>query len=211
MKFKIAPRYYLTNSQLFNKINMQMKQPLKMVIVLSFILCFFNLMNSQPEKGRFIQASIGLGSSFALDESEVYGSGFYAQGEYIFGFTKWFGVRPYAGFIVTDTDENEKYIGQEYAASSAAFLIGAKFRLAAPIPYVAPFVETGIGASLGSFKTITPFTNKEKSGIIPHIPLTLGLAIGKRHRLELALCYYFHTTAEHATGIAAIGYTFPLN
>jgi len=89
-------------------------------------------------------------------------------------------------------------------------MLGAKVRLAAPIPYVAPFFETGVGMSVGSFRTYTEFTNEKKSGALLHIPFTVGLAIGRRHNYELKFIYYYHEAAEQVSGAAALGLTFPL-
>jgi hypothetical protein len=66
-----------------------------------FTMSFSNIAIAQPQKGEFINASVGLGFSAPYDNVDVIGSGFYAQGEYVLGITKWFGVRPYAGFMIT--------------------------------------------------------------------------------------------------------------
>ena len=125
-------------------------------LILIFTLFFSNQANAQTE-GRFIKASIGFGSSTSDYEEEnpevIDGFGFYTQGEYIIGLTRWFSVRPYAGAIFTSTDDDKIKNPQGYKVETNAFLLGTKVRLCAPIPWVAPFIETGIGASIGSFKT----------------------------------------------------------
>jgi hypothetical protein len=90
-------------------------------------------------------------------------------------------------------------------------MVGAKFRLAAPIPYVAPFLESGIGMSVGSFETYTKYTSVSKNGILLHIPMAFGLAVGRRHNYEIKFTYYFTPAAEQFSGAAAFGFSIPLN
>jgi hypothetical protein len=116
-------------------------------------LLFTCLVFAQPRKGEFINASVGIGLCAPYDESEVTGSGFYAQAEYVWAPRTWFGVRPYAGVVIAsgESDPKDVPVGVKEYIKSNAFLLGAKVRVAAPIPYVAPFIETGIGMSIGSF------------------------------------------------------------
>jgi len=178
------------------------------IALLLFAVLFSNLSNAQPQKGKSIKASIGLGLSAPYDDVDLSGSGFYAQGEYVIGITRWFGVRPYAGIIFTSADKNENLPG--YKVTSDAFLFGGKARVIAPIPYVAPYFELGVGGSIGSFETYTPFTNIKKNGFLMHIPFSLGLALGRQHSVELEFTYYFHPEVEQFSGAAAIGLSFPL-
>lgn len=178
------------------------------ITVVLFTLTLPNLAHAQPNVGKSIKASIGLGLSAPFDEVDLTGSGFYAQGEYVLGITKWFGVRPYAGVVFTSPDENTNLPG--YRVTSDAFLFGGKVRIVAPIPYVAPYFELGVGASIGSFETYTPFTYIKKNGFLMHIPMSFGLAVGKKHSVELEFTYYYHPEAEQFSGAAAIGFTFPI-
>ncbi|KKK61918.1 hypothetical protein LCGC14_3009540 [marine sediment metagenome] len=147
-----------------------------------FIIFFANFAKVQPHQGKSIDVAIGYGISTPYENVDIYGSGFFAQGEYVLGLTRWFGLRPYAGFIITSADENDDYIA-DYKATSKAFLLGGKFRIAAPIPWVAPYLEAGVGASLGKFETYTPYVDIEKSGLLVHIPFTLGLALGPENNV----------------------------
>jgi hypothetical protein len=169
------------------------------------------IISAQPKKGKFIKASVGLAQSYPYNNIDIYGTGFYAQGEYVIGLKTWFGLRPYAGVLFTSSEDNQvpNYAGIVDVTTNA-FLLGIKARIAAPIPYVAPYIESGFGASIGSFTNITPSNNFDKNGIIAHIPLTLGLAIGKKHSLEIEFSYYFHNSVEQINGAFAVGYTFPL-
>ncbi|MFI0428405.1 hypothetical protein [Mariniflexile sp. HMF6888] len=173
---------------------------------------FSNISNAQPKKGEFIQASIGLGMSAPYEEYNIMGTGFYAQVEYVYAFKKWLGVRPYAGFISTTPSESGTDTSlSEYRVTSKAFLLGGKARICAPIPWVAPYFELGIGLSAGSFETYTPIDNKKESGVLMHIPVTLGLALGKENGVEVAFTYYFHPEINQFSGAAAIGLSFPIN
>lgn len=166
---------------------------------------------AQPQTGQFLNASIGLGITAPYDDFDMTGNGFYAQGEYVFGLASWFGVRPYAGVVIASGDKQLAEGTPVYNIKTNAFVIGAKARIAAPIPYVAPFFESGIGMSVGSFETYTPETNIKKSGIIHHIPVTLGLALGRQHNIELKLTYYYHPAADQFAGAFAAGFSFPMD
>lgn len=109
-------------------------------------------------KEKSIDVSIGFGVSAPYDDDDVTGSGFYLQGEYVLTITKWIDIRSYAGLILTSADENEQN-PPEYKSTANAFLIGGKTRITAPIPWVAPYIEFGIGASFGSFETVTALPN----------------------------------------------------
>ena len=171
-----------------------------------FILFISNTLKAQPQKGEFIKASIGSGFSAPYDNTNLMGTGFYVQGEYIFAPKKWFGLRPYAGYISTNTNNN-----QGYKVDSKSFLIGGKARVVAPIPWFAPYFELGVGASIGSFETYTPSTYIKKNGIITHIPFSIGVALGRKHNFDLAFTYYYQNAVEQFSGATAIGFTFPIN
>ena len=108
------------------------------------------------------------------------------------------------GKDLNDNPTNEK-------AETKAFLLGGKVRVRAPIPWVAPYVEIGIGTSIGKFETLTAFDNIDKSGIIYHIPFSIGLELGKNNNVDLGFTYYFQPSVEQYVGAIAVGITFPLN
>lgn len=183
-------------------------------LILIFLLFFSNQATAQTE-GRFIKASIGFGSSTSDYKEEnpevIDGFGFYIQGEYIIGLTRWFSVRPYAGAIFTSTDEDKIKNPQGYKVETNAFLLGTKVRLCAPIPWVAPFIETGIGASIGSFKTYTNYVNEKKSGVVAHIPIGVGLALGPKNNIEIGVSFYSNLSIKQSFGGFTAGYSFPLD
>ena len=170
----------------------------------------FNSIYAQPKEGEFIDISAGIGLCAPNDDSNISGSGFYAQAEYVWSPLSWFGVRPYAGLILASGESEEGEVPQFRLKSNAA-LLGAKIRLAAPIPYIAPFIECGVGLSAGSFETYTQDIDIKKSGILLHIPVTLGLALGRKHSVEVKFTYYFHESVEQFSGAAAVGFSFPIN
>ncbi|WP_026712368.1 hypothetical protein [Flavobacterium daejeonense] len=183
-----------------------------LLLIILFNLFLSNSVNAQPKKGEYINTSIGLGLSTSYYEEEGTGTGFYAQAEYAKGITKWIGVRSYAGILLTSGDKtNENGDPTEYRISSKAFSLGGKIRVAAPIPYVAPFIESGIGVSIGSFQTYTPSTNLKKNGVLMHIPFSLGLAVGRKHSVDIALSYYFYPSMKQISGAFAAGVSIPIN
>ena len=178
-------------------------------IGLLFFVAFIPSMKAQIKEGKFIGASAGLGLGAPLDETDIAGVGFYAQAEYILNLNKWFGIRPYAGFVIA-SGSSEKQELKEYNVKSNAFLAGVKLRIVAPIPYVAPFVELGIGGSLGSFETYTPLTDVSKSGVLLHVPYAFGFAVGKNHSVDIKFTYYHHPDVEQFSGAFAAAINFPL-
>lgn len=180
------------------------------VILLFFFILSSNNTNAQTERGEFINTSIGIGMITPDDETDIIGSGFYAQGEYVYNVLSWFGFRPYAG-VVFASGESDVVGMEQYEVKQNAFLLGAKARITAPIPYVAPFFESGIGMSAGEFRTYTPYVDIDKKGLQLHVPVVFGLAIGRKHNYELKFVYYFHQNVEQASGATSIGFSFPIN
>ncbi len=169
--------------------------------------------DDSSQKKQAIKASVGYGISVPYDDSvDFNGQGFFAQAEYVYTIKEWFDIRPYAGFIFTSSNENAVNAFQRsYTADMSAFLLGGKVRLKAPIPWVAPFVEVGGGMSVGTFETITNDTDRKESGLLFHIPVSLGLAIGRNHKIEIAFTYFYHNAINQFAGAATVGITFPLN
>ena len=188
-------------------------------LIIIFTFSFFSSTIAQTT-GKSIKASIGYGSSSSYyiedygsqEEVDVMGGGLYLQGEYIIGIKSWFSVRPYAGFIFESVEKNQNVQNQpQYKVTTNAFIVGGKVRFCAPIPWVAPFVEGGLGASAGKFETFTPNVNFNKSDVLLHIPFGIGLAVGRNHSFEIGISGYFHPAAKQSTGVFAVGYSFPLD
>lgn len=170
------------------------------------------LVKAQFIKEKSINAQIGLGLSTPNNSVDrIVNNGFFAQGEFVLKVTSWFEIRPYAGLILTnsngkDLDDNPT----DKKAESKAFLLGGKTRVRAPIPWIAPYVELGIGTSIGKFETLTSFDTVDKSGIIYHIPFSFGLELGPNNNVDLGFMYYFQPSVKQYIGAFALGITFPL-
>ncbi|HSJ68506.1 MAG TPA: hypothetical protein VK921_12555 [Anditalea sp.] len=184
---------------------------MKKILVLLVTMLAVTQVKAQFIKERSIDVSIGLGLSAPYDEYDITGTGFYAQGEYVLSLNKWVDIRPYAGLILTkmSKDDSEQMVAG-YKSTANAFLFGGKTRITAPIPWVAPYFEIGVGGSIGTFETFTPYTSIDESGLFLHIPFTIGLELGPRHNVNLEFTYYFHNSLEQFAGAAAFGLSFPL-
>jgi len=123
----------------------------------------------------------------------------------------WIEFRPYAGFIFTNSNgKNFQDEPTDEKAESKTVLLGGKARVRAPIPWVAPYAEIGIGASIGKFETFTGYSNFDKSGIIYHIPFSFGVELGRNNNVDLGFVYYFQPSVEQYVGAFAVGVTIPL-
>ncbi|WP_282067896.1 hypothetical protein [Olleya namhaensis] len=186
---------------------------MKKNLIVLLILLTSTIANAQFIKEKSINAQIGYGFTFPYDSTEDFGDdGFFAQSELVLKITNWVDFRPYAGFIITnsngkDLDGNPT----NQIAESQAFLLGAKSRIRIPIPYVAPYAEVGIGTSIGKFRTLTRFYNFDKTGIIYHIPFSLGLELGRKHNVDISFTYFYQPSVKQYVGAFAAGLTFPLN
>ncbi|EPR72105.1 hypothetical protein ADIWIN_2944 [Winogradskyella psychrotolerans RS-3] len=133
------------------------------------------------------------------------------QGEFVLKVSSWFELRPYAGVIITNSNgEDLNNNPTDEIAESKAFLLGGKARLRAPIPWVAPYLELGIGTSIGKFQTFTYYDDIDKGGIIYHIPFAIGLELGKNNNVDVGFTYYFQPSVKQFVGAMAVGITIPL-
>jgi hypothetical protein len=185
---------------------------MKKTLIILIVVLASNLAEAQFIKNKSINAQIGYGMSSPYNSvAEIANDGFFMQGEYVLTVASWFELRPYAGLILTSSngkDMNDNPTDEK--AESKAFLVGGKARVRAPIPWVAPYVEIGVGGSIGKFETFTAFTNVNKNGFVYHIPFTFGLELGRNNDVDLSFCYYFQPTVEQFVGAFAIGISIPL-
>ncbi len=181
-------------------------------ILLVLMGLFSNILHAQFIKKKSINAQIGLGLSAPYNgDEDVADRGFYGQGELVLKAASWVEFRPYLGFIFTKSngkDLNDNPTDEK--AESTAALIGGKVRLRAPIPYVGPFIELGFGASIGKFETFSFVDDINKSGIIYHIPITIGLELGRKNSVDVAFTYYYQPSVQQFVGAFAVGIEFPL-
>lgn len=182
------------------------------IIILLIIILNSNVAEAQFIKEKSLNVQIGYGLSAPNNSVDgVVDTGFFVQGELVLKVASWVEIRPYAGFILTNSngkDLNDNPTDEK--AESKAVLLGGKVRVRAPIPWVAPYVEIGVGTSIGKFETFTAFDDIDKSGIIYHIPFSLGLELGRNNSVDLGLAYYFQPSVEQYAGAFAVGITFPL-
>ncbi|MDO1502518.1 hypothetical protein Q2T40_20475 [Winogradskyella maritima] len=185
---------------------------MKNIIKLLFITLSINISSAQFVKEKAIKASIGYGQSAPYEDIDVTGSGFYAQGELVLTVTSWIDFRPYAGVLFTKPDEQENpEIDPSFKSTANAFMTGVKTRLRAPVPWVAPYFEFGAGLSVGSFETITANVNIDKSGVLFHVPISIGLEIGRNHNFDFGITFNYHNAAQQFSGATLIGLTFPID
>lgn len=185
---------------------------MKQRILFLFVLLTGTYGMAQTIQQKAIDISIGYGLSAPYDDVDVTGDGFYLQGEFVLVFNKWLDLRPYAGLILVKTFTGDDSIsGPGFRSDAEAGLLGAKARFKAPIPWVSPYLEAGIGTSIGTFVTFTQFTDLRESGLLYHIPFSLGLELGPKHNFDFAFTYYFHPSVEQFAGAVAVGISIPLN
>lgn len=168
--------------------------------------------NAQSDYKKAINAQIGYGLSSPYESTDdITDSGFFIQGEYVITYKSWLELKPYIGLITTNSDGKDLNDNPtDEKAVTKAFLIGGKIRVRAPLRWVAPYAEVGIGASVGKFETFTSTIDIEKSGLIYHIPVAFGLELGRNNNFDFGFTYYFQPTVKQFAGAIAIGITFPL-
>lgn len=185
---------------------------MKSLFITSICTLILSTATAQFIKEQSLGVQIGFGLSTPYySTTSVVDDGFFAQGELIMKVKNWLELRPYAGVILTnsdglDLDDNPT----DEKATSKAFLMGGKLRLRAPIPYFAPYIEGGIGTSIGSFETVDRLGTIDKSGIIYHVPFSIGVELGKMGKVDIRLSYFFQPSVEQYAGAAAIGVEFTL-
>ncbi len=166
---------------------------------------------TEPAIPRYLMVSLGVGLSDQYATHHGSGTGFYAEGEYALEVASWFMPRAYAGLLLTFPDRGScDGSGAPCDVSTKIGFAGGKIRLLAPIPYVAPFIELGLGLSVGVLTTRTPEEDDGSVNLAYNIPVTLGLALGKDHGVEVALAYLVHPAAKQVDGALALSLAFPL-
>jgi len=158
---------------------------------------------------RWIVVSAGYGLSIASDESDrtAGASGVYGEAEYIFVANTWISLRPYAGLLLTFPDRSSCANGVTPCDISAKIgFAGGKLRLTIPIPYVSPFAELGVGATVGSISSQDAARDETFAGVTYHIPYALGLSFGDKAKIDVALQFLSHPEQHEFAGALALSY-----
>lgn len=137
------------------------------------------------------------------------GQGGFAQAEYVFRPYSAVSPRLYAGALVTFPERDSCGTPSLCDVEAQIAFLGAKLRLMAPIPYVGPYLELGLGMSVGNVRTLDgPMLDETSRGVTFHVPLAIGVAIGRHHEYDFAFSYLFHLDIQHVGGAVAFGFGF---
>jgi hypothetical protein len=116
------------------------------------------------------------------------GNGALLEGVYVFHRDSWLTPRLYAGLLATSKHATCQSFTQPCEVSTAFVHGGARVRLEAPIPWVAPFLEAGLGLAAGRRTTrIGAELDASGGGLTYTVPFGFGLAVGKRHQYQLGI------------------------
>lgn len=161
------------------------------------------------------QVSGGLGGSFTSARHDGVGVGGALLLERAVAPGHWTAPQLYVGGFLSRADAGSCSNGDEpCAVSSRVAVAGAKVRVLAPIPVVAPFFEVGGGLSIGSVESRVGGDNSAvpldevRSGIMFHIPVSVGLAFGARRQHDLSFDYFAYPGLDHVAGTISVGVGF---
>lgn len=161
----------------------------------------------------------GLGLTFTSDSSrdrsgdgaqDGRGEGGFAEVEYVFRPGSVFSPRLYGGLLVTFPQHDSCHIQPACDVEAQIGFMGAKLRVMAPIPWFGPYIELGLGLSAGEMRTLDGPIDETSSGVVPHIPVALGIALGRRNQYDFAFSYLFHPGPRQVGGAVAFGFGFPI-
>lgn len=175
---------------------------------------------AQPHLGYSLQPSFGLAfsSSYAERDREhdaPGGFGPWLGFDVAYGMTSFAGVRAYSAWInAKPTDDEDEHATCARAAvdcevSARGVLLGTAIRLVAPIPWFAPFIEIGVGGSLGRFRTET-LTRRIRRTFAVHSDLGLGVALGPGHNVEIAVRMFTLAPLQQIIGFLGASLSIPL-
>jgi hypothetical protein len=139
------------------------------------------------------------------------GTGASVEGVYLFRRNSWLTPRLYAGLVVTPTSSTCLSFTQPCDVHAAFVHGGGRVRLEAPIRWVAPFLEVGLGLAVGSHTTrVAAELDSSGFGVTYTVPVSFGLAMGQRHQYTAAIAASYlpgwHLTAAGFT----VGFGFAL-
>jgi hypothetical protein len=157
--------------------------------------------------------SVMAGVGLVAPESSVNGIGSGAIGgaEYAYQALHWVAPRSYAGVLFAGPGGGCDRGVDPCELSAEILFAGAKGRLMAPIPYVGPFFEVGLGASAGKLSTrIGADVDTTMSGVDYHVPVGLGIGFGPTHEVQVSFQYLFHPRADVVAGGVVLAYAVVL-
>jgi len=166
---------------------------------------------AESDHGLVVAGGLGLASPTRQDGHDVAGrgAGGYGAVEYVYGPGEWVTPRLYTGVLLTAADAGCGVGVSPCDVSARIFFLGGKVRLMIPLPYVAPFVEAGLGASAGTISTRSGrLVDVTGGGLMYHLPFAVGLALGARHQYAIAFQYLFHPEQHQVNGAVALGFGF---
>lgn len=167
---------------------------------------------ARAESPHVVNVMGGLGFVFADSGEQGFGSGYFAAAEYAYSRIEAITPRAYAGVLGASPDHDCDRGVAPCELAAHIFFFGGKLRLLAPLPYVAPFIEVGFGASAGTLHTrIGSAVDKTVTGITPHVPVAVGLGFGARHEWQVSFQYLLHGKADQVGAGFVLAYAFPVS
>jgi len=179
------------------------------LLVLGFLVRPAAAEDASASDGHRVDIFVGLGISFPSDSTRTGdGKGAFLEGAYVFWPHSAVTPRLYGGLLATTPDRKTCSAVPCDVEAQIAFA-GAKVRVMAPIPWVAPYLELGLGVSAGHLRTLDGTMIDTKTwGLTWHYPIALGVAFGVRHQYDVSFSYLFHPEEQQVEGAFAIGFGF---
>jgi len=188
--------------------------PVALVPLLAMLVASTAAAQEAPASKHELEVIGGLGISIPREKEgrDGDGRGGFVAAEYVFLPRHVFSLRLYAGAVVTLPNDSSCRSPPCDTEAQIGFT-GAKVRVMAPIPWVGPYLELGLGASVGYMRTYytRPYygtTDETLRGATFHIPFALGLALGRQHEFDVAFSYLFHPAQSQVVGAVAVGLKF---
>lgn len=79
------------------------------------------------------------------------------------------------------------------------------------VSWFSTYVDLGIWASIGEFKTLGEFDTIQKKGIVFDIPFSFGIELGNNNNVSIGFAFYPHPIVEQFTSAFSVGIKLPLN
>lgn len=173
---------------------------------------------AQPREGKEPSVDLAIGGAMTglVEGGSATSGGLYLSTSYSVPLEPFVGLRAYGGLLFTfpSGGRDEEECGREECnVSVQGMLLGGKARVAAPIPWVAPFAEAGVGLTLGAVTTQTAVDDIRlgPAGATIHVPLAFGVALGTMRETELAVQAIFHPEAKQYTATLSIAVCVPVD